>query len=201
MKIPKTTFATGNNSNMNGPDSMSVNFDTATIPARRKCGGAAFFCRSRQGFTLLEIMLVLLVIVLVMSVAYPSLSRGTAMLSLRTTGRDVLNAFRYAREKAITEQTGMQVIVDRENQKIRLTDDFGEGTREYLLPEKVRIQRVTLAGAETAEGPVVVRFLPNGSSDTAEILIQSETGAYLRIISDPISGGACIRSGPGEVTP
>ncbi|MBN2317672.1 MAG: GspH/FimT family pseudopilin [Acidobacteria bacterium] len=151
---------------------------------------------SQKGFTLLEIIIVLLLITLIMAVSYPSLSRGTAALSLRTTGRDILNTFRYAREKAVTRQSGMLITVDRENQKLCLTDDFGEGNREYLLPDTVRIQRVLLGGAETEDAAVTVRFLPNGSSDTVEILLQSRNGSFLRIVSDPISGGACIR--PGE---
>lgn len=153
---------------------------------------------SQKGFTLLEILIVLAVIILVLAVSYPSLSRGTAALSLRTTGRDILSTFRYAREKAVTQQSGMIVTVDRENQKLRLTDDFGEGNREYILPENVRIQRVVLGGTETEEGSAAVRFLPNGSSDTVEIILQSRNGSLLKVVSDPISGGACIR--PGEDT-
>jgi len=151
---------------------------------------------SQKGFTLLELVVVLLIITLIMAVSYPTLSRGTAALSLRTTGRDILNTFRYAREKAVTLQSGMLVTVDRENQKLRLTDDFGEGNREYLLPDNVRIDRVLLGGSETGQSSIIVRFLPNGSSDTVEILLQSRNGSLLKVVSDPISGGACIR--PGE---
>jgi prepilin-type N-terminal cleavage/methylation domain-containing protein len=187
---------------MNEPGGRRANPEAADVPAKPGCGGTASNGTSRErGFTLLEIMIALVVIVLVLSAAYPSLSRGTASLSLMTTGRDILNTFRYAREKAVTEQTGIRVAVDRENQKLLLTDDFGEGAREYLLPEKVRIKSVTLGGAETAENPAVVRFLPNGGSDRAEILLQSETGGFLKVVSDPFSGGACIRSGPGESLP
>lgn len=153
----------------------------------------------QKGFTLLELLIVLAVLVLVLAVSYPSLSRGTAALSLRTTGRDVLNTFRHAREKAVTQQSGMRVTVDRENQKLLLADDFGEGGREYLLPENVRIERVLLGGVETGEGTATIRFLPNGSSDAAEILLQSRSGSRLRVVSDPISGGACIRPGEGAL--
>jgi prepilin-type N-terminal cleavage/methylation domain-containing protein len=153
---------------------------------------------SQKGFTLLEVLLTLAIMALILAVSYPSLSRATAAISLRTTGRDILNTFRYAREKAVAEQTGIQVTVDRENQILRLTDDFGEGNRHYLLPDNVRIQRVILGGRESVDGAVTVRFLPNGSSDSVELLLQSRTGAFLRVISDPITGGVCIRSGSGE---
>ncbi len=148
---------------------------------------------SRQkGFTLLELVVVLVVIALAMAVTYPSLSRGTAALHLRSVGRDVLNSLRYARERAITEQTVMRVTVSKEERKITLTDDYGEGARTLLLPDDVRIQSLVVAGQEVQGGPLIVRFLPNGSASEAEILLQSATGGALRIIADGITGGARV---------
>ena len=153
-----------------------------------------------HGFTLLEVIIVVLVIALVLAVSYPSLSRGSAAIHLRSTGRDVLNTFRYAREKAVTEQVGMKVTADREKQTLVLTDDLGDGSRTYAMPKDVKIQRMALAGSEITEGPLTIRFLPNGSSESAEILLQSDSGSSLRIISDPITGGARIETGSGENT-
>ena len=155
---------------------------------------------SQKGFTLVEVIITLLIITLVLAVSYPSVSRATTSLSLRTTGRDILNTLRYARQKAVTEAMGMQVTVDRENQMLRLTNDLGEGNRVYILPDNVRIQRVFMGGSETYEGVSTVRFLPNGSSDKAEILLESRNGSYLRIVSDPLTGGATIVPGTGEET-
>ena len=151
-----------------------------------------------QGFTLMELVIVVVVIALVLAVSYPSLSRGSAAIKLRSTGRDVLNTFRYAREKAVTEQTGMRVTVDREKQELILSDDLGDGRRTYRLSDGVRIQRLVLGGTEVTEGPLVVRFLPNGSAENAEVLLQSKTGSYLRVITDPITGGARAEKGLGE---
>jgi prepilin-type N-terminal cleavage/methylation domain-containing protein len=151
-----------------------------------------------QGFTLLELLMVVLVVALVLAISYPSLSRGSASIHLRSTGRDVLNTFRHAREKAITEQIGMKVTVDREKQQLILADDLGDGIRTYPMPSDVKIHRIALGGSEIQEGPVPVRFLPNGSSDAVELLLRSDAGSFLRIISDPITGGARIESGAGE---
>jgi general secretion pathway protein H len=150
------------------------------------------------GFTLLELLVVVLVVSLALGLAYPALSRGSAAIRLRTTARDILNTFRYAREKAVTEQTGMRVAVDRDKQELVLTDDFGEGSRRYVLPKDVRIERLAIAGAEVADGPLLVRFIPNGSSDEAEVLLRSKTGSSLRVLTDPITGGARVESGQGE---
>ena len=153
---------------------------------------------ANQGFTLLELLIVVLVIAMVLAVSYPSLSRGSASIHLRTTGRDVLNTFRYAREKAVTEQIGMKVTVDRQHQRLILANDLGDGSRTYPMPTDVKIHRIALGGNEIMEGPVPVRFLPNGSSDAVEVLLKSDAGSFLRIISDPITGGARIESGSGE---
>jgi len=150
-----------------------------------------------QGFTLLELLMVTLVIALVLAVSYPSLSRGSTALHLRATGRDVLNTFRYAREKAVTEQMGMRITVDRQKQELVLSDVLGDKSRKYVPPGDVKIQRIALGDSEVKEGPMVIRFLPNGSSDRAEILLRSDTGSFLRVITDSITGGARIESGPG----
>jgi general secretion pathway protein H len=151
-----------------------------------------------SGFTLLEIMVVLIVIALVMATALPSISRGATALHLRTAGRDILNTFRYAREKAVTEQTRMKVVVDREKQQLMLTDNFGDGARTFILPKDIRIQRIALAGNEIMDGFMVVRFLPNGSCDNSEVLLQTDKGPWLKVLTDPITGGARIESGSGE---
>ena len=153
---------------------------------------------TNAGFTLLELVLVVLVMGLVLAVSYPALSRGSASIHLRGVGRDILSTFRYAREKAITEQRGIQLVASRERQNLILADEFGEGNRTYTMPRDVSIQRLSLAGRVMTEDPLVIRFSPNGSSDSAEILVQSSSGAALRVVSDPITGGAKILMGPGE---
>jgi general secretion pathway protein H len=151
-----------------------------------------------RGFTLLELVIVMLIMAIVAALSYPSLSRGASTLHLRATGRDVINTFRFAREKAVTEQTGMHVVVDREKQQLVLTDYLGDGVRTYVMPQDVKIQRVALAGTEVTDSSMVVRFLPNGSCESSEILLQSDKGSWLQIATDPITGGARVESDSRE---
>ncbi|NWG13157.1 MAG: prepilin-type N-terminal cleavage/methylation domain-containing protein [Acidobacteria bacterium] len=149
------------------------------------------------GFTLLELVLVVLVMGLAVAISYPSLSRGSATLRLRAAGRDVLNVVRYAREKAITEQSELHLVVEKGAREVVLTDELGEGDRPYALPSDVRIDRLLLGSEEVREGPVVIRFLPNGSSTPATIVLKSDAGSALRVITEPITGGARILQGEG----
>jgi len=158
-----------------------------------------FMARAKeQGFTLLEILLVVLVIALALAVTYRPLSRGSAMLNLRASSRDVLNIFRYAREKAVTEQTGMIVTVDKNNQQLTLSNNLGDDAKTYTMPKNITINRIALSGNIVEDGSITVRFLPNGSADEAEVLLGSTySNSQLNIISDPLAGGGRIESVQG----
>jgi len=148
----------------------------------------------QSGFSLLELIMVVVVIALVLAVTYPSLSRGNATLHLRTSARDVLNVMRYAREKAITEQVEMRVVADRDERKILMTDAYGESPRAYALPKDILIARLAFGPNEILQGPLVIRFLPNGSAENAEIVLASDKGGALRVVTDPVTGGARVIS-------
>jgi general secretion pathway protein H len=150
-----------------------------------------------RGFTVLEILLVLLVIVLAMAITYPSLSRGSSSIRLRASARDVLNTFRYARERAITEQTEMMVVVDKTNRELIMSDSLGDDEKTYNLPDDVNIDRMALSGEEISDESMIVRFLPNGSADAAEVTLKLDNGPQIDIVADPITGGARIVSGQG----
>jgi prepilin-type N-terminal cleavage/methylation domain-containing protein len=147
------------------------------------------------GFTLLELIVVVLVIAMTMALAYPSLSRGSSSLHLRSCSRDVLNIFRYAKEKAITQQQGMVVLVDADQQAITLYNNLGDlMDQEYLMPNDVQIYRIALAGEEVTSGSMLVRFLANGSADFAEVILRSNYGSQLMVVCDPLRGGSRIES-------
>ena len=154
-----------------------------------------------DGFSLLEVVIVVLIMSLALAVTYPIMSRGTTSLHLRASGRDLLNLMRYAREKAITEQTGMMMVADRDTRKITLTDVMGQGVHFVQLPKDVRIQKLALDGQEVTDGPLLIHFLSNGSSENAEVQLVADNGAVLKVFTDPITGGARIQLGSGEVSP
>ena len=148
--------------------------------------------RAEAGFTLLELIVVVLIIALVLGISYPSMSRGSSALHLRTTSRDILNTFRFAREKAISEQASMQLVINRRDQKIVLADILGESLRTYSLPTDVKIQRMAHSGGEVSDDVMTVRFLPNGSLENARIRLEADSGSLMQVISDPLGGGARI---------
>ena len=146
----------------------------------------------KNGFTLLELIVVILIIALILGISYPSMSRGSNILNLQMAGRDVLNSFRFAREKAISEQMTMMLIIDRNERKFELANVLGEPMRAYTLPRGVDIQRMTRAGSEVREDVMTVRFTPNGGVENVGIRIAIGGRSRVQIISDPLGGGARI---------
>jgi|WetSurMetagenome_2_1015567.scaffolds.fasta_scaffold821435_2 general secretion pathway protein H len=149
-----------------------------------------------QGFTLLELIVVVLLIALALGVVYPSMTRGNASLHLKSCGRDVLNVFRYAREKAVTDQTGTIVAIDKDQQIMELYTTAGDQIgKSFQMPSDVQITRFALGGNEVVDSNLIlVRFLANGSADEAEVLLKSKYGAQLKVVSDPMRGGGHIET-------
>ena len=127
-----------------------------------------------RGFTLLELALVLVVMSLVAALTYPAMLRGRTAFHLRAVGRDVIGSLRFARETAVTEQKVMMVQVDSQAQRLTVSDDVGDGARSLAMPGDVRLEVASNSGDAVPNGQIMIRFLPNGSADDAQILLRSE---------------------------
>jgi prepilin-type N-terminal cleavage/methylation domain-containing protein len=161
-----------------------------------------------DGFTLVEIVLVLLVMCLVAAITFPSMARGRTAFHLRAVGRDVIGAMRLARETAVTEQKVMVVEVDSQNQRITVSDEVGGGARSMSMPGDVKIGEVTrvkggdaVTPAKANQDPLLIRFLPNGSAENALLVLVADTGASLKIATDSITGSARVVPDQGVRVP
>ncbi len=153
------------------------------------------------GFSLLELILVLVVLSFVTVIALPSMSRGRTAFHLRAVARDVVNSLRIAREAAVSEQVTMQVVVDSQSQTVTVSNDVGENPRVYKLPDDVKVAGLTPGGEEGLPGPLIIRFLTNGSSDPGQILLKTDSGAHLKVLVDPFIGTARVETNEEGKTP
>jgi len=154
-----------------------------------------------RGFTILELVLVLVVMSLVAALTYPALLRGRTAFHLRAVGRDVIGSLRFARETSVTEQKVMMVQVDSRTQKLTVSDDVGDGARSLALPGDVKLEVASDSGVEMPNGRLVIRFLPNGSADDAQFLLRSNTGATVKVVTDAITGTARILAATEDKLP
>ena len=143
--------------------------------------------RSKPGFSLLELLVVLILVALAVGVVMPSFSRGLRGLELETAGRDLITRMRHARSQAITKQKVFRIILLQEEgedvpDSYIFADEFEQEIRKLFLPEGVSIL------TEEQEFPVRISFYANGRSSGALFTLRRETGRQIKIRVDPITG-------------
>jgi general secretion pathway protein H len=71
-----------------------------------------------NGFTLIELTIVLVIIGFLFAVAGPRIAKGLSGLSLTTSAKKVAAALRYARSQAVNKSQPYSVIFDREHARV-----------------------------------------------------------------------------------
>lgn len=148
------------------------------------------------GFSLLELVVVLLLLGLASVLVVPSFTGGLGGLQLETSTRDVITLMRHARSEAIAKQHVFRVVLGEEDPlsvKYFFTNDFGETIREKELPRGFEFQV-----PDEARLPLTVSFYPNGRSSGAAFGIKNKQGKMTRVAVDTITGFAKLDKQPRE---
>ena len=147
--------------------------------------------QSRRGFSLFELLIVLILIALTAGVVMPSFSRGLRGLELETAGRDLITRMKQARSRAIGRQEVSRIILvpsEESPDYYALANEFEQELNRYLLPERVSI---AVQAQQFEEDWVRVSFYPNGRSSGGSFYLQNET-RDIAIWVDPITGFARV---------
>ena len=130
-----------------------------------------------SGFTLLELVLVMLVLTIVMAMAAPSLTHFWRGSRLRDSAEQVVAVTRYARTQAISDGTVYRFNIDPQSRSYFLTMREGEqfvrtGTefgREFTFPLETQIELSRIDG----QTPDHIDFFPTGRSELATIRVSA----------------------------
>ena len=134
---------------------------------------------NQRGFTLLELIVVLLVMALAAGLAAPSITRSADGLRMRTEIASFSAVLRHAREQAITTRRPHRVVVDPNQHVIRVY------TGEEIRRTRTIPSRWTF---DTRDAPTLaVRFEPHGSSSGGEYRIAADDIAW-RVTIDAFTG-------------
>ncbi len=148
--------------------------------------------RRRRGFTLLELITVLILISLVLALAAPSLRRFARSRETSETASHLLALAHLARSQAVAQARPWRLNVDPEQALYWLTAqeagafvqpqaDYG---RSFRFPDGVA---VTVDAPETEDHTLYVQFDPDGRSDEATIELEDLEGRVLQVTSPSVT--------------
>jgi general secretion pathway protein H len=130
--------------------------------------------KSQRGFTLLELVVVLFVVVLGFSVIGLNLSSGNDSTQIKAAARDIVSALRYARGQALMTHQDATVAVNLSDNSYTVTGR----DKHYQIPETIDITVVTAQTELTGEGSASIRFFADGSSTGGRITLERGNAAW-----------------------
>jgi prepilin-type N-terminal cleavage/methylation domain-containing protein len=139
----------------------------------------------RPGFTLIELVLVMLVMTIAIGVAVPELRGWNRGARMRDTVDQILTLARMARTEAISTAQVHRLTVDGSG-RCYVSKQEGEQfvalgeSRDAVLemPDGVKVQMTDLQGGARD----FVEFYPSGRMQTARIRVTMEDGGYETVI-------------------
>lgn len=139
----------------------------------------------RRGFTLLELVMVLMLIAIVLAAAAPSLRGWNRGQRLDNAAQQLLSATRWARSQAIATASPHRIEFTGSGWNVTRLDAgsyvpaTGEFALETLLPEGFYLDCVR----QDESGAAVIDFHPNGRLTPATLTITAEWGESAVIAS------------------
>ena len=117
-----------------------------------------------RGFTLVELMVVMVIVALIMGLVATSMSRSVSGAEARAASRKMVASIRYTRARAIIDKQEQVFQVDTENRSYK-----APGREQIDLPEGVDITITTARSEVTSEAVSGIRFFPDGGSTGGHI--------------------------------
>ncbi|PID48782.1 MAG: type II secretion system protein GspH [Proteobacteria bacterium] len=124
-----------------------------------------------QGFSLLEVILVLVIAGLMMGVAASSLSEGPV---LRKNSREVATSLRHARSLAILRQKEILWSMDTQTGHFGLPNEGEKRALHEGIVAKINTARSEVSSASRAN----IRFFPDGSSTGGSVDLMDGQQSY-----------------------
>jgi len=127
-----------------------------------------------QGFTLLELMVVLFIMVLGFSVIGINLSSGNNATAQQRTARDIVSALRFARGAALTSHREAAVTFNLNDNSYTVTNR----DKVYVIPESIKVTLVTTQNQLLGQNRGSIRFFADGSSTGGRVSLQRDDNVW-----------------------
>ena len=128
---------------------------------------------TNQGFTLVELVFVMVLIALVMGLVATSMSSSISSAEARAASRKLVASLRYTRTRAILDKTEKVLLFDIENRSYQ-----APGRKQIDLPEGVEFTVTTARSELTSDSVAGIRFFPDGGSTGGHIELLANGREY-----------------------
>ena len=130
--------------------------------------------RLNKGFTLLELIVVLFIVVLGFSAIGINLSSGNNATEIKAAARDIVSALRYARGQALISHQETTLTLDLAKNSYTVSSRG----KVYPIPKAIKVTVVTAQSEITGEGLGNIRFFADGSSTGGRITLERGKAAW-----------------------
>lgn len=170
--------------------------------------------RHRDGFSLLELVLVVTIIALALGIVGPRLTRPKGPTELRLGARTAASLVRFARNAAVSRGLRHRLVYDRVESRFRVEveedpfespDEYREDPLPRGLGDEIRSPEIDVRIEFPASGrsdedfqPDTLIFLPDGSTRDAFIYLRDGKQRTCTVMVVGVTG-ACVVA-EGEVT-
>jgi general secretion pathway protein H len=149
---------------------------------------------SRRGFTLIELVFVLMIMAIGMAIVGPMIDGGLDSREVRRAARQIASTMNHLRGEAVASGHPTAMRIDQGENSIETVG----GGRWAILTERAVIEAVR--GAIPAGDDVWdIRFFPNGSTTGGEVVVANagdRTRNRLLVHLDPLLGSVRVGDAP-----
>lgn len=151
-----------------------------------------------DGFTYLELIIVLVILAMVTATAVPRLQGSAARLSLQQAQDTLISHLRYARSRAVAQRQPVQLLVAEgaaPSYQLQVPESGTQGVwapipgrfgRSRRLPDQATLEVRWPDGRPRT--PAAVVFYPNGRADPAQLIVRGPRAATTTITIEPATG-------------
>ena len=128
-----------------------------------------------RGFTLLEIVVVLVIVAGAMVLVLSMVGRGASSADLKASARALAAGLRATQSTAMATRRDALLTIDVEHRRFT----FGRDEAPHKLPEGIDLKLYTAQAEVESEKKGSIRFYPDGSSTGGRITVSSGERKFL----------------------
>ncbi len=129
--------------------------------------------RAARGFTLLEMIVVVVLFAAISALAASVVSRNLPAQQLRRATREIAAQLRYTRARAISTGTAQVFVFDTRTRAWR-----GPDRHHGDVPASIQVVATAAQGEQEGDQTAVVRFFPEGAATGGRFVLRRDRAAW-----------------------